>query len=70
MYLPDWIYRLLPLIYVLAGILVGTKMESSLATVSAVLLVAAGLLIWKMRADHRRASAGPKPAAPGARRSR
>ncbi len=54
MYLPEWLYRMLPLAYVLAGVAVAAKMDSALAMVSGGLLVIAGVLIWKLRADYRR----------------
>jgi len=54
MYLPEWLYRMLPFAYILAGIAVAAKMDSAIALVSGALLVLAGLLIWKLRADYRR----------------
>lgn len=60
MFLPDWIYRMLPFSYVLVGIIVATKMDSSIAVGSGALLVFTGLLIWKMRADYRREIAAAK----------
>lgn len=54
MYLPEWLYRMLPFAYIVAGVAVAAKMDSAIALVSGALLVIAGLLIWKLRADYRR----------------
>lgn len=57
MFLPDWIYRVLPFVYILIGLIVATEMDSIIGTGSGVLLGITGLIIWKMRIDFRREDA-------------
>jgi hypothetical protein len=54
MHVPDWIYRVLPYLYVVVGFVVASGMDSSIAVCSGALLAFTGLLIWKMRSDYRR----------------
>jgi len=54
MFLPDWIYRMLPAAYLVIGLIVVSKMDSPVGTASGVLLALAGVIIWKMRVDYRR----------------
>ena len=54
MSLPDWIYRMLPVVYLVIGFIVVSKMDSPVGTASGVLLGITGVIIWKMRVDYRR----------------
>jgi hypothetical protein len=54
MLLPDWIYRMLPAVYLVIGLIVMSKMDSPVGTASGVLLALAGVIIWQMRVDYRR----------------
>jgi uncharacterized protein YjeT (DUF2065 family) len=58
---PNWIYRMLPFVYVVVGLAVVVKMDSTIAVASGVLLVIAGLLVLKMRADYRNQVPAAKP---------
>lgn len=51
MWLPDWLYRTLPIIYTLSGFLCFYFSENWIGYVSGVLLVTAGLLVWKLRKE-------------------
>lgn len=54
MFLPDWIYRMVPFVYIAVGLIVASHESSSIVVSSGALLVMAGLLVWKMRIDYRR----------------
>ena len=58
MFLPDWIYRMLPVAYLIGGLVISYRMDSFIGVASGVLLGSAGLLVWKMRSDYRREMAG------------
>jgi hypothetical protein len=53
MFLPDWVYRSLPFMYVMAGLIVASKMDHAFGVGAGVLLVATGLYVWKMRYEYR-----------------
>ncbi len=55
-YLPEPLYRVLPILYIVAGVLAFIYLESVAASVSGMLLVTAGLLVlgWRFSARGRR----------------
>lgn len=52
-HIPEFIYELLPYIYILVGILAMVKIPGALGVLSGLLLLAAGLLVFKWRLEHR-----------------
>lgn len=52
-YLPAFIYELLPYLYILAGILAVVNLPGRMGALSGVLFLAAGLLVFKWRLEHR-----------------
>ena len=52
--LPTWLYELLPSLYVAFGIAVALLLSGPFATISGVLLVCAGLMVFHMRHTYRR----------------
>src|SRR5262249_27822269 len=54
MHLPDWIYRLLPSAYVAFGVLAIIGLRSTLGFISGALLLAAGMIISKLRREYAR----------------
>ena len=55
MYIPDWIYRLLPYAYVVSGAFAMIALRTTLGFVCGAILISAGAIIWKMRRDYARA---------------
>lgn len=55
-YLPDPLYRILPLVYITAGILTPVYLSSAMTWFSGVLLIGAGILVimWRLSARSRR----------------
>jgi len=51
---PDWVYELLPFLYIVGGVLAIIFLPSALGTLSGWLLVIAGGLVWAMRRSYRR----------------
>jgi hypothetical protein len=51
MWLPDWLYRILPIVYSIAGLLSIVYTQHWVGYVSGALLFAAGVLVWKFRID-------------------
>jgi hypothetical protein len=66
---PNWIYRILPFVYVVVGLAVVVKMDSTIAVASGVLLLIAGLLVLKMRADYRNQVRAAKDSRKGERQA-
>lgn len=60
MFLPDWVYRILPFVYIMIGLMVASSMDHSIGVGSGVILVITGLFVWKMRIDYRREIAASK----------
>jgi len=56
-YLPMWLYRALPYLYILSGATIASVHQSFLALTSAFLFVAAGVVAWFLRRAHRRKEA-------------
>ena len=52
-YKPRWLYEALPYLYVGGGVTSFTALEHSISVLSGLLLVSAGLVVWKLRHDHR-----------------
>lgn len=57
---PAWLYELLPLIYIIAGALVGIAIEGWLAVLSGALLILMGLQIFRLRGRYRKALRHPQ----------
>jgi hypothetical protein len=55
MYVPEWIYRLLPFVYVAAGLYAAWSLGSTLGVACGLLLALAGGLIARMRREARTA---------------
>lgn len=53
-YLPGWLYERLPHAYVTSGFSAVLALEHLIAWLSGALLIAAGVLVWKVRHDSRR----------------
>ena len=52
MWFPDWLYRTLPIIYLLSGFMCFYLSENWFGYVSGMLLITAGMLVWKLRKDY------------------
>ena len=53
MWLPDWLYELLPYLYTIAGSLTACLFQTPAGFASGFLLLLTGCLIWMMRRDYR-----------------
>lgn len=53
MWLPDWLYEVLPFVYMAAGIVAFSHFNTPIAYGAGALFVLASLLIFKMRMDYR-----------------
>jgi hypothetical protein len=53
MWLPDWLYRTLPIIYSITGFLCFYLSDNWIGYVSGVLLVTAGLMVWNLRKQYK-----------------
>ena len=51
--IPQPLYKLLPLLYVIPGVIVMMQIESTLAALSGILLVSAGVLVFMWRSSAR-----------------
>lgn len=61
LWLPEWLYRLLPLTYLVCGVLIFNLFgDETTGQLSAVLLWAAAFLIWRLRLHARREAARRK----------
>lgn len=64
-YQPRWLYETLPYLYVGSGVLSVATLDHLLSAFSGLLLVSAGLVVWKLRHDHRHWQTDqPQPPAP------
>jgi len=59
-YLPDKVYRLLPDLYVIAGIYVLLNIDHPIGFFSGILLVAAGLFVFHFRLNQSNTKSKPK----------
>lgn len=55
-HLPGWLYERLPQAYVTSGFSAVLALEHLAAWLSGALLIGAGVLVWKVRRDFRRAA--------------
>lgn len=53
MQLPEPIYKSLPLLYILIGVVALITFEMPFSVISALLFITASLMIWKMRKHYR-----------------
>ncbi len=53
--LPSWLYEPLPYVYAGVGVVATLSMESIIGTLSGILLMSAGFLVWYLRFDYRSA---------------
>ena len=51
---PRWLYETLPYLYVGSGIASLSTLDHLLSIFSGLMLVSAGIVVWKLRYDHRR----------------
>lgn len=51
MWLPEWLYRTLPVIYSLSGFLCFYFSDNGFGYLSGLLLITAGMMVWKLRRD-------------------
>lgn len=51
---PRWLYEALPYLYVGSGIASLSTLDHLLSIFSGLMLVSAGIVVWKLRYDHRR----------------
>ncbi len=50
---PRWLYEALPYLYVGCGVASLAALDHLLSAFSGLLLVSAGIVVWKLRHDHR-----------------
>lgn len=53
-YKPEWLYEALPFIYIGSGLFCIGVVRNSGGLISGLLLISAGIIVWKLRRDHRR----------------
>ena len=53
-YISDWLYELLPYVYLCVGMFMDIQASSMIAAISGVLLISAGAFIWIMRREARK----------------
>lgn len=53
MWLPDWLYRVLPLIYILSGVTAIYHGENLIGQGSGLILIFTAILVWKLRKECR-----------------
>jgi hypothetical protein len=51
MWLPDWLYKVLPLLYTVSGVFAIYHAGNLVGQGSGVLLILTALLVWKLRKD-------------------
>ena len=51
MWLPDWLYKILPIIYTVAGLLTIYHAGNLVGQGSGVLLILTAFMVWKLRKD-------------------
>lgn len=52
-YKPEWLYELLPFLYVGVGVMTILMLRNPVAAVSGMLLISAGVVVWSMRRNYR-----------------
>lgn len=58
---PEWIYELLPWLYVGAGVVTMAAIRNLMSVLSGLMLVSAGFSVWQMRRRSRKAGAKEQP---------
>jgi len=56
MWLPEWLYKLLPHLYAATGLSAICLGNNAMSAGSGLLLVVTAFLVWKLRSKHRSAS--------------
>ena len=51
---PDWLYEILPYVYLIGGVLTILTLKNFMGTFSGLLLVSAGAAVWSLRRSYRR----------------
>lgn len=51
---PDWLYEILPYVYLVAGLTTILTLRNLMGTVSGLLLISAGAAVWLLRRSYRR----------------
>ncbi|MDD5366379.1 MAG: hypothetical protein PHR30_13655 [Gallionellaceae bacterium] len=68
--MPEWLYRSLPFLYIASGLLVMFSLGNAVAIFSGLMLVSAGVIVWRARVRYRRSRrvvrSRPMPAPPPA----
>lgn len=59
--MPGWLYEPLPFIYAAMGVVALLTLEAGVGKISGVLLISAGIVIWKLRFTYRRRRRRPLP---------
>lgn len=67
---PEWLYEALPYLYVASGVVTAALLSNVVGTISGLLLISAGVIIWKLRRDYRAKNRLPPATAPLAAESR
>lgn len=65
---PRWLYEVLPYLYVGCGLASLATLDHFLSAFSGLMLVSAGVVVWKLRYDHRHHWGRKKGVPPAARR--
>jgi hemerythrin-like metal-binding protein len=55
-YKPDWLYKMLPYLYIAAGILTFLALKNAIAFFSGLILVTAGITVWSQRTSNKERS--------------
>lgn len=63
---PEWIYELLPWLYVGAGVVTMAAIHNLMSVLSGLMLVSAGISVWSMRRRSRKAISQQHPSPPSA----
>lgn len=61
---PEWLYEALPYLYLASGIVTAGLLRNVVGTISGLLLMLAGAIIWKLRRDYRARNRIPPAPAP------
>ena len=60
-YKPRWLYEALPYLYIGSGVTSFSTLNHTLSSLSGLLLVSAGFVVWKLRHDYRHWEADKHP---------
>jgi len=67
---PHWLYETLPYLYVGSGVASLATLDHLLSAFSGLMLVSAGIVVWKLRYNHRHWAKSTPPTARRTRRKR